>query len=106
MTRLFVEPEAEEELELTALRYERAAPGLGRQYLEEMRQRIRDIAETPMRFPQFDDASDVRCAHAIGRFPHIIVFAIAGDVADLFVHVLAFMHPKQRPGYWSDRRIR
>jgi hypothetical protein len=30
----------------------------------------------------------VRCAHAVGRFPHLIVYLPFGDA----VHVLAFMH--------------
>jgi hypothetical protein len=82
MSRLVIEPEAEEELADAALRYEEAVPGLGRQFLAEMRQRTRDVLEAPLTFPVF------------------------GEAASTAVHILAFMHPRQRPGYWSHRRPR
>jgi hypothetical protein len=37
MTRLFIEPEAEAELEEAAVRYEDAVPGLGQRFVAEMR---------------------------------------------------------------------
>ena len=37
------------------------------------------------------------------RFPHLVVFMVLGDIAGATVHVLAFMHPRRRPGYWSHR---
>jgi hypothetical protein len=64
-----------------------------------MRQRVRHVLEAPSSFPVFDDTDDVRCAHAVGRFPHLVVFMVSDDV----VHMLAFMHPRQRPGYWAHR---
>jgi hypothetical protein len=106
MTRLFVEPEAEEELDEAAARYEDAVPGLGQQFLAEMRQRVGDVLPTPLSFPVFGDADDVGCAHAVGRFPHLIVFMLVGDTVSPTVHVLAFMHPRQRPGYWAHPRPR
>jgi len=103
-TRLYIEPEAEEELENAAERYERAVPGLGQQFVAEMRRRVRDVLESPLGFPVFGEADDVRCAHAIGRFPHFVVFMLVGDTVRPKVHVLAFMHPRQRPAYWAHRR--
>jgi hypothetical protein len=104
MTRLYIEPEAEEELEETTARYEDAIPGLGQQFLAEIRRRVRDVLEGPMGFPIFGDAPDVRCAHSVGRFPHLVVFMVLGDTAARTIHVLAFMHPRRRPGYWVHRR--
>jgi hypothetical protein len=89
MTRLFIEPEAEEELDEAAARYEEAVPGLGRQFLGEMRQRVGDVLRVPLSFPVLCDADDVRCAHAVGRFPHLVVFMLVGDMAGPTVHVLA-----------------
>jgi hypothetical protein len=97
MIRLYIEPEAEEELDEAADRYEDALPGLGQQFVAEMRQRVRDVLVAPLSFPVFGDADDVRCAHAIGRFPHLVVFMLVGDTVSPTVHVLAFMHPRQRP---------
>jgi hypothetical protein len=71
-----------------------------------MRQRVRDVLEAPTGFPVFGDSADVRCAHAVGRFPHLVVFMVLGDTAARTVHVLAFMHPRQRPGYWLHRQPR
>ncbi len=106
MMLLYIEPEAEAELEEAALQYEDAVPGLGDRFLGEMRERLRDVLEARGSFPVFGEAEDVRCAHAVGRFPHLIVFMVGGDTEAVTVHVLAFMHPRQRPGYWSQRQPR
>ena len=89
-TRLHIEPEAEAKLEEAADRYESNVAGLGLDFLLEMRKRTQDVFEYPERF---------HCAHAIGRFPHLVVYMLNGDT----VHVLAYMHPRQRPGYWAHR---
>jgi toxin ParE1/3/4 len=98
-TRLVIEPEAEAELEEAADRYESNVVGLGLAFLVELRRRTRDVLETPEGFPLFGTTEGVRCAHAVGRFPHLVVYMLNGDV----VHVLAYMHPRQRPGYWAHR---
>lgn len=96
---LYIEPEAEAELEEAAQRYEHAVPGLGFEFLAEMRHRTNAVLEAPLRHPRSGGAEDVRCAHAVGRFPHWVVYIVLGDT----VHVLAFMHPRRRPGYWRSR---
>ena len=106
MIRLYIEPEAEEELDQAADRYEASVPGLGQAFVTEMRRRVSDVLEAPLSFPVFGDADDVRCAHAVGRFPHLVVFMLVGNTVSPTVHVLAFMHPRQRPGYWASRRPR
>jgi hypothetical protein len=97
--RLRIEPEAEGELEEAADRYEESLPGLGREFLAEMRQRTQDIIEAPSRFPAFGNVAGVRCAHAVGRFPHLVVCLTTVNT----VHILAFMHPRRRPSYWVRR---
>ncbi len=99
MAELIIEPEAEAELEEASARYEESVPGLGLEFLLEMRQRTFEVAEAPRRYPVFGGVPDVRCAHAVGRFPHLIVYLVFGDD----VHVLAFMHPRRHPGNWVDR---
>ena len=99
MAELIIEPEAEAELEEAANRYEESVPGLGLDFVLEMRQRTLEMAEAPLRYPVFGSVPDVRCAHAVGRFPHLIVYMTFGDA----VHVLAFMHPRRRPDYWAGR---
>ena len=97
--RLFIEPEAEAELDDAAERYEHSLPGLGFEFLAEMRQRTSAVLEAPLTYPRFGNVKGVRCAHAVRRFPHLIVFLVLGDT----VRVLAFMHPRRRPGYWRSR---
>lgn len=99
MAELIIEPEAEAELEEAGDRYEESVPGLGLDFLLEMRERTLELAEAPLRHPVFGGIADVRRAHAVGRFPHLIVYLPLGDA----VHVLAFMHPRRRPGYWANR---
>jgi hypothetical protein len=97
--KIYVEPEAEAELEEAAERYEDGVPGLGREFLAEMRRRTDEVAEAPHRFPPFGAIEGVQCAHATGRFPHLVVYMQHDGV----VHVLAYMHPRRRPGYWVGR---
>jgi hypothetical protein len=97
--RLIVEPEAETELEEAAERYEESVPGLGFEFLEEMRQRTRGVLAAPHRCPPFGGVDGVRCAHAVGRFPHLIVYVRFDNT----IYVLAYMHPRRRPGYWQHR---
>jgi len=99
INRLVIEPEAEAELEDAAEHYEGAVPGLGLEFVTEMRQRTRDVLETPQRFPPFGGVDGVQCAHSVRRFPHLIVYM---NVANT-VYILAYMHPRKRPGYWADR---
>ena len=64
------------------------------------------VLEAPTSFTRFGDAHDVRCAHAVGRFPHLVVYMLVGDENRQTVHVLAFMHPRQRPGYWTAASLK
>jgi hypothetical protein len=98
-TRLLIEPEAEAELEQAADRYEASVPGLGLEFLAEMRQRTREVLEAPHRYPPFGKVEGVQCAHAVRRFPHLVIYMVIADT----VHILAYMHPRQRPGYWTGR---
>lgn len=64
--RLVIEPEAEAELERAADRYEETVPGLGLEFLIEMRQRTRAVREAPQRYPPFGRVEGVQCAHSVG----------------------------------------
>ena len=97
--KLCIEPEAEAELERAADRYEASVPGLGLEFLAEMRRRTQAVLDSPHRFPPFGGVEGVQCAHAVGRFPHLVIYMVVADT----VHVLAYMHPRQRPGYWAHR---
>jgi hypothetical protein len=53
ITELIIEPEAEAELEEAGDRYEESVPGLGLDFLLEMRERTLELAEAPLRHPVF-----------------------------------------------------
>jgi hypothetical protein len=61
-TRLYIEPEADAELEEAAERYESTVAGLGLDFLAEMRKRTRDVLEYPERFPAFGKIEGVHGA--------------------------------------------
>ena len=60
-TRLYIEPEADAELEEAAERYESNVAGLGLDFLAEMRKCTRDVFEYPERFPAFGTIEGVHC---------------------------------------------
>lgn len=68
MAELIIEPEAEAELEEAGDRYEESVPGLGLEFLLEMRKRTLEVAEAPLTYPVFGGVADVRCAHALAGF--------------------------------------
>jgi hypothetical protein len=51
MAELIIEPEAEAELEEVGDRYEESVPGLGLDFLLEMRKRTLEIADAPHSYP-------------------------------------------------------
>ncbi len=57
--RLLVEPQAEAELEEAADGCGESVPGLGFEFIAEMRQRTRDVLDAPRRFPPFGGVAGV-----------------------------------------------
>lgn len=53
MSELIIEPEAEAELEEAGDRYEESVPGLGLDFLLEMRKRTLELGEAPFTYPVF-----------------------------------------------------
>lgn len=76
--------------------YENHAPGLGRDFFEEVQRVLRLVEENPGIGSPFD--SPYRRAYC-RRFPFGVVYRETAEV----VWVLAVMHLRRRPGYWKDR---
>ena len=72
--------------------YEDHAPGLGRDFFEEVQRVLRLVEENP------GIGSPYRRAYC-RRFPFGLVYRETAEV----VWVLAVMHLRRRPGYWKDR---
>jgi len=100
--RLRLHPHAEEEVLEAARWYEDQVKGLGFDLLTEVDHWLTVLPETPMAWPRWPGArkADPPVRRAIlRRFP----FAIAYQVLDDEILVLAFAHSSRRPFYWSGR---
>ena len=90
-------PAAEaEHLEQIAF-YESRERGLGGRYLDHFRQAIRNVCESPARFP-VEQLPDIRRAR-VQAFPFTILYREQGDG----IQVLAVAHYRRRPRYWLGR---
>ncbi len=76
--------------------YEERAPGLGREFYDEVERVLRLIEANPALGSPFD--GPYRRAFC-RRFPFGVVYREGRDV----VWVQAVMHLRRRPGYWKDR---
>ena len=76
--------------------YEEQAPGLGRDFFEEVERVLRMVGERPGIGSPFDPP--FRKAYC-RRFPFAVVYREEGDT--LWIH--AVMHLRRKPGYWKGR---
>jgi plasmid stabilization system protein ParE len=89
-------PEALAELGEAVAFYEERAPGLGREFFEEVNRVLRSVGESPaIGSPLAEPFRRLLCR----RFP----FAVVYREDDEGVLVQAVMHLRRRPGYWKDR---
>jgi toxin ParE1/3/4 len=94
---LSVAREAEQEVLEAAEWYETQSQGLGRAFIDLINQTLKDIVESPLRFPQV--YRDIRRA-LLKRFPFGIFFRLRRDQ----VRILAVLHQSRDPGRWHHRR--
>jgi len=89
--------EAKAEIRAAREHYENERPGLGREFVLEVRDLVRRIADGPQHFQKVARTKARRAvAH---RFPFKIVF----QLMTTHIRVLAVAHQKQRPQYWRRR---
>jgi toxin ParE1/3/4 len=90
-------PEAEAELDESALFYESRVRGLGKSFASEVQRTISLIRQ----FPEAGSRSgDTTRKVLVDRFPYSIVYRQASDA----VVIVAFAHVRRRPGYWHRRK--
>ena len=96
MRRLVFLDEAENELLESLDHYDSERPGLGGEFLEE----VRALTTRLLEFPESGPVTfrDVRRA-GVRRFPFDIVYRVRPDA----LIVVAVMHQSRRPGYWKKR---
>lgn len=84
------------EVRAAAEHYAKISPALGRRFYDAIDEPIREIRERPVLYPMF---SPTARRHFGRRFPYAVVYL---DLPER-VWIVAVMHFKQRPGYWTDR---
>jgi plasmid stabilization system protein ParE len=95
--RTFVRPEAQADIRKAARWYETREAGLGLRFVGEVRESLRRIADSPLRFPIVDQ--DVRRA-LLHKFPYSIYFVNEPEAAA----IIAVLHQHRRPASWKSRR--
>ena len=88
--------EAEADLAEAARWYEEQQPGLGSEFLDEVRRSLSSISDHPGLYPRV--SGDIRRA-LIRRFPFGIFYLV--DEPDIVI--LAVMHGSRAPSRWKNR---
>jgi toxin ParE1/3/4 len=93
--RTFLRSEAQTDIREAARWYEDSEPGLGLQFVREVRVSLKRIADNPLMYPVIEQ--DVRRA-LLHKFPYSIYFVPEPDT----VAVIAVLHQHRQPGYWKS----
>ena len=94
--RIDAEPAVDSDVEAAFNWYEAEEPGLGTEFIDELRAAYGRIAEGPFRYQEL--RSGVRRA-LTRRFPYAIYFSVEGEV----IVVLAVLHARRDPAEWQRR---
>ncbi len=94
--RLVSDPRADLDIEAAFLWYEKEQPGLGLEFLDELRAAYNRIVEGPFKYPHL--RSGVR-RELLKRFPYVVYFAVEHTV----IVVLAVLHASRDPAVWQRR---
>jgi len=95
--RLVAAPRVDLDVAATYQWYENEQPGLGLEFLDQLRTTYDQVATGPLQYQ--DLRAGVRRA-LLRRFPYAVYFAVEGD----FVVVLAVLHASRDPAEWQRRR--
>lgn len=95
MTYGFLSP-ARQELAQALEYYERAVPGLGLEFLDEVERTVRRILLQPEAWTRL---SEIHRRCRMRRFPYGLIYSVEGDV----VLVVAVFHLHRHPDLWKER---
>jgi plasmid stabilization system protein ParE len=95
--RLISEPPVDGDVEAAFEWYENEQPGLGLEFLDELRASYDRIANGPLRYQEL--RGGIRRA-LLRRFPYAVYFATDEDM----VVVVAVLHASRDPAEWQRRR--
>jgi toxin ParE1/3/4 len=97
--RLVTQPRAARDVEGIFDWYDDERPGLGREFLEELRATIARVLAGPYRYQVL--RSDIRRA-LVRRFPYAVFFAVEG----YSIVVIRVLHTSRSPREWQRRSDR
>lgn len=96
MRELVFQAEAETELLESIHRYEQEKPGLGDEFLAEVRTLAARLLDYPgSGSPVFRDVRRAR----VRRFAYQLIYRVRPDA----LIIVAVMHLRRKPGYWKNR---
>ncbi len=95
--RLISEPAVDLDVEAAFEWYENERPGLGLEFLDELRRSYDRIGDGPLNY--HDLRGGIRRA-LLKRFPYAVYFAVEEDS----IVVLAVLHASRDPAEWQRRR--
>lgn len=87
---------ASEELEAAASYYDKHQPGLGYQFIAEVRKTRDRMVALPNAAPEVREGIRRRSIH---RFPYHVIYRVAEEK----IIVVAVAHKRRRPGFWLGR---
>ena len=97
MTRVIFHPEAEAEFLAAARFYDAQTPGLGVDFVAEVRRATQTLADHPELGHRFSRRLRRLLVH---RFPYGLLYRVESDK----IFIVAVAHLRRRPGYWRRRR--
>lgn len=77
--------------------YNLEKPGLGHEFLEELKKSLLRVSDNPYAWPKLS-SNTRKCV--IHRFPFAVIYSYEND--EITVHAVA--HLKRKPGYWKERK--
>jgi len=96
VTDVIFHPEAEAEFFAAARFYEAEAPGLGMDFVIEVRSATRMLARNPKLGHRFSRGTH---RFLVRRFPYGLLYRVEPD----HLFIVAVAHVRRRPGYWRQR---
>lgn len=94
--RLVPEPRADLDIQAAFGWYQHQRPGLGREFLNQLRATYDRIVEGPLKYQEL--RSGIRRA-LVQRFPYAVYFAVESDM----IVVVAVLHSARDPAEWQRR---
>jgi toxin ParE1/3/4 len=92
---------AEKEIEQAARWYDDRVPGLGDEFVEEVRIATRKIGGFPLAYPRYTLSRSKREIrfHRVARFSYLLIYEVVREQ----VRIVAVAHHRSRPYYWRKR---